>query len=63
MEDVAATFGRERLLQQPASVGVARVDELRGHFEVRTRLLVVHVAAPGDSGSSRKALLLSAWQT
>src|SRR6476620_8841717 len=40
MEDVAATLGCERLLQQPAGGGIARVDQDRGHFEISSRLLL-----------------------
>ena len=40
MEDVAADLGRQRLLQQPAGRGIARVHQDRGHLEILARLLL-----------------------
>src|SRR4051812_21844001 len=40
VEDVAATFRRERMLQQPAGFGVTRIGEFRNRREIPARLFV-----------------------
>src|SRR4051812_23232578 len=47
MEDVAAHLGCQRLLQQPAGCGIARVHQDRGHLEIFARLLLVPRACAG----------------
>jgi len=40
MENVSATLGRKRLHQEQAGVGIAGVDQERGHREILARLLL-----------------------
>src|SRR5262249_27442868 len=47
VEDVAAALGRERMQQQPAGRGIARIDQLRDHLEILARLLVGPVGLAG----------------
>src|SRR5262249_8551655 len=41
MEHIAAGLGRQRLLQEPAGRGIARVHQPRRHLEILARLLLV----------------------
>src|SRR5262249_59149918 len=47
VKDVAARLGRERLLQQTAGRGIARVHQDRRHLEVLARLLLAPGAGAG----------------
>src|SRR3979490_3251649 len=51
MIDVAAVFGRQRMQQQPAGRGIARIDEFGDHLEILARLLL------GPGAAARRKLL------